>query len=226
MLERAGGAGAERAAVRRSRPGSRCTTARLRRSRSRSTPARASSRTPISHAALVSLPARPQAPARAQSPRCSTGSSRAPMCSRACYDALVGDRLALDRLRGFADPMQPTNMANELDGETVEAMMTATEENYEIGRRWFAGEGRAARPRPARARRPVRAARRGARVLRLARGRGGRRHRRSAASRRGSPEIFRACLDAGHVDAPPRAGKARRRLLHRRSRSASSRTSS
>jgi len=55
----------------------------------------------------------------------------------ACYDALVGDRLGIDRLRGYSDPMQPTNMTNELDGETVEAMMTATEESYRIGRRWF-----------------------------------------------------------------------------------------
>ena len=60
----------------------------------------------------------------------------------ACYDALVGDRLGLDRLRGFADPMQPTNMSNELDGETVEAMMRATEESYEIGRRWFRAKAR------------------------------------------------------------------------------------
>jgi Oligoendopeptidase F len=43
----------------------------------------------------------------------------------ACYDALVGDRLAMDRVRGFADPMQPTNMLNELDAETVESMFAA-----------------------------------------------------------------------------------------------------
>ena len=55
----------------------------------------------------------------------------------ACYDALVGDRLSIDRLRGYGDPMQPTNMDNELDDETVEAMMSATEEAYPIARRWF-----------------------------------------------------------------------------------------
>jgi oligoendopeptidase F len=55
----------------------------------------------------------------------------------AAYDALVGDRLTTDRLRGYANPMQPTNMSNELDDETVEAMMTATEEAYPIAHRWF-----------------------------------------------------------------------------------------
>ena len=60
----------------------------------------------------------------------------------ACYDALVGDRLTVDRLRGFTNPMQPTNMNNELDDETVEAMITATEENYGIGRKWFEAKAR------------------------------------------------------------------------------------
>ncbi|MEP6813469.1 MAG: hypothetical protein ABI990_10805, partial [Actinomycetota bacterium] len=55
----------------------------------------------------------------------------------ACYDALVGDRLSTDRLRGYTNPMQPTNLANELDDETVEAMMNATEEAYPIARKWF-----------------------------------------------------------------------------------------
>ena len=60
----------------------------------------------------------------------------------AAYDALVGDRLSIDRLRGYANPMQPTNMSNELDDETVEAMMTATEEAYPIARKWFAAKAR------------------------------------------------------------------------------------
>src|SRR5206468_6405268 len=54
----------------------------------------------------------------------------------ASYDALVGDRLTTDKLRGYAHPMQPTNMSNELDDETVEAMMTAIEESYPIAQRW------------------------------------------------------------------------------------------
>jgi len=124
----------------------------------------------------------------------------------ACYDALVSDRLALDRLRGFADPMQPTNMDNELDGETVEAMMTATEENYEIGRRWFrAKAGLLGLDRLALADQyaPLGEARafswpEAVEVVDTAFG---------GFSPRLS-EIFRACLEAGHVDAPPRAGKS------------------
>ena len=123
-----------------------------------------------------------------------------------CYDALVGDRLALDRVRGFADPMEPTNMLNELDAETVEAMLAATAESYGIGRRWFTakagllgldrlelwdqyapvGEGREFPWGEA------------AEIV-------------DASFARFSPrlaEIFRACVDAGHVDAAPRAGKA------------------
>jgi oligoendopeptidase F len=124
----------------------------------------------------------------------------------ACYDALVGDRLAMDRVRGFADPMQPTNMLNELDAETVESMFAAAGESYVIGRRWFeakagllgldklelcdqyapVGEGREFPWAEA------------AEIV-------------DASFGRFSPklsEIFRACIDAGHVDAPPRAGKA------------------
>src|SRR5438067_12688467 len=55
----------------------------------------------------------------------------------ACYDALVGDRLSVDRLRGIPDPMWPTNQRNELEGEGVETMMRAVEEHYPLGRRWF-----------------------------------------------------------------------------------------
>ena len=38
-----------------------------------------------------------------------------------CYDTLVGDRLAMDRLRGYAAPMDPTHLRNELPGPVVEA---------------------------------------------------------------------------------------------------------
>jgi oligoendopeptidase F len=55
----------------------------------------------------------------------------------ACYDAIVGDRLAIDRLRGIPDAMWPTNQRNELDGEVVETMMAAIEEHYPLARRWF-----------------------------------------------------------------------------------------
>jgi len=124
----------------------------------------------------------------------------------ACYDALVGDRLGLDRVRGFADPMQPTNMQNELDAETVDAMIAATRESYGLGRRWFTTKARLL----------------GLDTLELAD------QYAPVGEGRGFPwaeaveivdasfgsfsprlaEVFRACLDAGHVDAAPRAGKA------------------
>jgi oligoendopeptidase F len=124
----------------------------------------------------------------------------------ACYDALVGDRLGIDRLRGFDDPMQPTNMNNELDGETVEAMMAATEEAYGIGRKWFeakAGLLGLERLELADQYAPIGEARafswpEAVEVVDTSFG-------------RFSPrlsEIFKACLGAGHVDAAPRAGKA------------------
>jgi oligoendopeptidase F len=124
----------------------------------------------------------------------------------ACYDALVGDRLTVDRLRGFTNPMQPTNMNNELDDETVEAMITATEENYGIGRKWFDAKARLLgldRLELADQYAPIGEARKfswpeAVEVVDTSFG-------------RFSPklaEIFRGCLDAGHVDAWPRNGKA------------------
>jgi oligoendopeptidase F len=124
----------------------------------------------------------------------------------ACYDALVGDRLGLDRLRGFADPMQPTNLRNELDGATVDAMIAATQESYPLGRRWFEAKGGLLgldRLELADQYAPVGEGRDfpWAEAVEIV----------DAAFAGFSPrlaEIFRACLDAGHVDASPRAGKA------------------
>jgi len=124
----------------------------------------------------------------------------------ACYDALVGDRLTVDRLRGFTNPMQPTNMGNELDDETVEAMLTATEESYGIGRKWFEAKARLLgldRLALADQYAPIGEARafswpEAVEVVETSFG-------------RFSPklaEIFRDCLDAGHIDAWPRNGKA------------------
>jgi len=124
----------------------------------------------------------------------------------ACYDALVGDRLGLDRVRGFADPMQPTNMLNELDAETVDAMIAATRESYGLGRRWFATKARLL----------------GLEKLELADQYAPLGEGRDfpwaeavaivdtsfAAFSPRLAEIFRTCVDAGHVDAAPRAGKA------------------
>ena len=54
-----------------------------------------------------------------------------------CYDTLVGDRLAMDRLRGYAAPMDPTHLRNELPGPVVEGMLDAVERHYRIAHRWF-----------------------------------------------------------------------------------------
>jgi oligoendopeptidase F len=124
----------------------------------------------------------------------------------AAYDALVGDRLGTDRLRGYANPMQPTNMNNELDHETVEAMLAAIEEAYPIARKWFEAKARLL----------------GLEKLELADQYAPIGEARAfswteaveiveTSFARFSPrlaEIFRSCLDAGHVDVLPRAGKA------------------
>jgi oligoendopeptidase F len=123
----------------------------------------------------------------------------------ACYDALVGDRLSLDRLRGIPDTMWPTNQRNELDRGVVEAMMVAVEEHYPLGRRWFVRKAEVLgldRLQLADQYAPVGSDRRvewleavGMVDDSL----------RSFAPRLG--EIFRTCLDRGHVDAEPRPGK-------------------
>jgi oligoendopeptidase F len=124
----------------------------------------------------------------------------------AAYDALVGDRLTTDRMRGYAHPMRPTNMANELDDEIVEAMMTATEESYGIARKWFEAKAKllgldklALADQYA----PIGDPRQFSweEAVEIV----------DSSYNRFAPrlaEIFRACLDAGHVDVLPRQGKA------------------
>jgi oligoendopeptidase F len=123
----------------------------------------------------------------------------------ACYDAIVGDRLSLDRLRGIPDVMWPTNQRNELDGNVVEAMMVAVEEHYPLGRRWFV---------------------RKAGVLGLDKLMLGDQYAPVGSDRRVEwteavamvddslrdfeprlADIFRSCLERAHVDAEPRPGK-------------------
>jgi oligoendopeptidase F len=124
----------------------------------------------------------------------------------ASYDALVGDRLTTDKLRGYAHPMQPTNMSNELDDETVEAMMTAIEESYPIAQRWFRAKAKVLgleKLSLADQYAPIGDPRRFSweEAIELV----------DSSYTRFSPrlaEIFRDCLDAGHVDVLPRQGKA------------------
>jgi oligoendopeptidase F len=54
-----------------------------------------------------------------------------------CYDSLVADRLALDRVRGYPDPMLPTHLANELPAAAVDGMLDAVSAEYGLARRWF-----------------------------------------------------------------------------------------
>ena len=124
----------------------------------------------------------------------------------AAYDALVGDRLAVDRLRGISDPMLPTNMRNELDGEVVDTMISAIEDHHSLARRWFTGKAQLL----------------GLDRLELAdqyaplgqsRGVGWDEavevvDETFAGFEPRLAEIFRGCLERGHVDAEPRSGKA------------------
>jgi oligoendopeptidase F len=123
----------------------------------------------------------------------------------ACYDALVGDRLSIDRLRGIPDPMWPTNQRNELDAAVVETMMAAVEEHHPLGRRWFVRKAQVLgldRLELADQYAPVGSDRRVEWTEAVA--------MVDDSLRDFEPrlaDIFRTCLDRGHVDAEPRAGK-------------------
>ena len=123
----------------------------------------------------------------------------------ACYDAIVGDRLSVDRLRGVPDSMWPTNQRNELDGQVVETMMRAVEEHYPLGRRWFVRKAEALgldRLQLADQYAPVGSDRRVEWTEAVAMVDDS---LRDLDPRLGG--IFRTCLDRSHVDAEPRPGK-------------------
>jgi oligoendopeptidase F len=54
-----------------------------------------------------------------------------------CLDALVGDRLAVDRLRGYEDPMAHSLLENEVDTSIVEGLLAASEANVTVAHKWF-----------------------------------------------------------------------------------------
>jgi oligoendopeptidase F len=54
-----------------------------------------------------------------------------------CYDSLVADRLAVDALRGYADPMEQRNLENELDPGVVEELLAACGARHDLAQRWF-----------------------------------------------------------------------------------------
>jgi oligoendopeptidase F len=54
-----------------------------------------------------------------------------------CYDSLVADHLAVDALRGHADPMERRNLENEIDPGLVEQLLAACEAHHALAQRWF-----------------------------------------------------------------------------------------
>ncbi|MGC8461990.1 MAG: M3 family oligoendopeptidase [Candidatus Dormibacteria bacterium] len=60
-----------------------------------------------------------------------------------CYDSLVGDRLAMDRLRRYVDtsgaplPMKQANVANDLSEAVVTTMLKAVEDHYGIVQAYY-----------------------------------------------------------------------------------------
>lgn len=58
------------------------------------------------------------------------------------FNTLVYDHEVEDRLRKFADPMDQRNLENEIDGATVEALMSACEQNFSIVQRYYKLKGK------------------------------------------------------------------------------------
>ena len=60
-----------------------------------------------------------------------------PTTAAACLDAVIGDRLVEDRLRGHDDPMGATLFTDQVPRADVEALLTAIEGRASIVRRWY-----------------------------------------------------------------------------------------
>lgn len=62
------------------------------------------------------------------------------------YDALVSDRLTMDRLRGYAGPgphpMSQTNLQNDLPDASVDSLLDEVQARYPLAQRYFAGKAR------------------------------------------------------------------------------------
>ena len=57
------------------------------------------------------------------------------------YETLIQDKLTMDRLRRYADPMAARHLGNEVDPASVEQMMRVTEEHYGIAHDYFRLKG-------------------------------------------------------------------------------------
>jgi oligoendopeptidase F len=64
----------------------------------------------------------------------------APTTAR-CLDAVVGDRLAIDELRGYELPSAATDLANEIATSSVDAMLDAIAARTQLWRRWVEVKG-------------------------------------------------------------------------------------
>jgi oligoendopeptidase F len=53
------------------------------------------------------------------------------------FNTLAQDKAFEDRLRGYADPMDARNLANEIEGPAVDALMAACEARYPLVRRYY-----------------------------------------------------------------------------------------
>ena len=54
-----------------------------------------------------------------------------------CFDSLVGDRLAVDRLRGYGDPMAHSLLENEVDTAIVEGLLAAADAHVGVAHKWL-----------------------------------------------------------------------------------------
>jgi len=53
------------------------------------------------------------------------------------FNTLLADKMVEDRLRGYTHWLQSRNLANEASDESVQALVTAVRNRYELPRRWY-----------------------------------------------------------------------------------------
>jgi oligoendopeptidase F len=53
------------------------------------------------------------------------------------FNTLLADKMVDDRLRGYGHWLQSRNLANEASDESVQALVTAVRNRYELPRRWY-----------------------------------------------------------------------------------------
>jgi oligoendopeptidase F len=58
------------------------------------------------------------------------------------FNTLAQDKAFQDRLRGYADPMDDRNLANEIDGASVRALLGACQARYPLVQRYYRLKGR------------------------------------------------------------------------------------